>query len=91
MASAPQKASLVALAAKPQVKMIEIKLSQGAKPGKGGILPAAKITPEIAAIRGIPMGKDSRHYDIGNVTSIKSTAFAESAGNRSALRLTTLS
>ena len=65
---------LVALAAKPQVKMIEIKLSQGAKPGKGGILPAAKITPEIAAIRGIPMGKDSlspnRHYDIGNVTEL---------------------
>jgi glutamate synthase domain-containing protein 2 len=40
------------------VKMIEIKLSQGAKPGHGGILPAAKITPEIAEIRGIPMGVD---------------------------------
>lgn len=40
------------------VKAIEIKLSQGAKPGKGGVLPAAKITPEIAAIRGIPMGQD---------------------------------
>jgi glutamate synthase domain-containing protein 2 len=34
----------------PQVKMIEIKLSQGAKPGHGGILPAAKVTPEIARI-----------------------------------------
>jgi glutamate synthase domain-containing protein 2 len=42
----------------PQVKMIEIKISQGAKPGHGGVLPAAKITEEIAAIRGIPMGKD---------------------------------
>ena len=41
-----------------QVKMIEVKLSQGAKPSHGGILPAAKITPEIAKIRGIPMGKD---------------------------------
>jgi len=40
------------------VKMIEIKISQGAKPGHGGILPAAKITPEIAAIRGVPMGQD---------------------------------
>lgn len=40
-----------------QVKMIEIKLSQGAKPGQGGVLPAAKITPEIAEARGIPMGK----------------------------------
>jgi len=45
-------------AATPNVKMIEIKLSQGAKPGHGGILPAAKVTPEIAAIRGVPMGKD---------------------------------
>ena len=41
-----------------QVKMIEIKLSQGAKPGHGGVLPAAKVTPEIAATRGIPMGVD---------------------------------
>ena len=40
------------------VKMIEIKLSQGAKPGHGGILPAAKLTPEIAAIRGVPLGRD---------------------------------
>lgn len=40
------------------VKMIELKLSQGAKPGHGGILPASKVTPEIAEIRGIPMGKD---------------------------------
>ena len=40
------------------VRAIEIKLSQGAKPGMGGILPAAKVTPEIARIRGIPVGKD---------------------------------
>ena len=45
-------------AAGPQVKMVELKLSQGAKPGHGGVLPAAKITPEIAEIRGIPMGID---------------------------------
>ena len=51
-----------------QVRMFEIKLSQGAKPGKGGILPAAKITKEIAEIRGIPVGVSSispnRHADI---------------------------
>lgn len=40
------------------VKAIEIKLSQGAKPGLGGVLPAAKITPEISRIRGIPQGRD---------------------------------
>lgn len=45
-------------AASDQVKMIEIKLSQGAKPGHGGMLPAAKITPEIAEARGIPMDVD---------------------------------
>jgi glutamate synthase domain-containing protein 2 len=42
----------------PSVKMIEIKLSQGAKPGFGGILPAAKLTPEIATMRGVVMGED---------------------------------
>ncbi len=41
-----------------QVKMIEIKLSQGAKPGHGGVLPADKITPEISETRGVPMGQD---------------------------------
>ena len=45
-------------AADPQIKMIEVKMSQGAKPGHGGMLPAAKITPEIAEARGIPMGAD---------------------------------
>ena len=47
-----------AIIALPQVKMVEIKLAQGAKPGKGGVLPKEKITKEIAAIRGIPMGVD---------------------------------
>jgi len=42
----------------PQVKLIEIKMSQGAKPGHGGILPGPKVTPEIAATRGIPIGED---------------------------------
>ena len=45
-------------AADPTIKMIEIKLSQGAKPGHGGILPAKKVTPEIAAIRGVKLGQD---------------------------------
>ncbi|MBK6386823.1 MAG: FMN-binding glutamate synthase family protein [Rhodoferax sp.] len=42
----------------PQVKMIELKLSQGAKPGHGGVLPGPKVTPEIAAARGVPEGVD---------------------------------
>jgi glutamate synthase domain-containing protein 2 len=42
----------------PQIKMIEIKLSQGAKPGHGGVLPAAKVSEEIARARGVPMGSD---------------------------------
>lgn len=44
-------------ALEPQVKMIEVKLSQGAKPGHGGVLPAAKVTPEIAKTRGVPEGQ----------------------------------
>ncbi|MCF2871244.1 FMN-binding glutamate synthase family protein [Octadecabacter sp. G9-8] len=56
------------VAAHDQVKMIEIKLAQGAKPGKGGILPAAKISAEIADIRGLPRGKDgispNRHAEV---------------------------
>jgi glutamate synthase domain-containing protein 2 len=47
-----------ATAADPQVKMIELKLSQGAKPGHGGVLPGPKVTPEIAAARGVPVGVD---------------------------------
>ena len=45
-------------AADPQIKMVELKLSQGAKPGHGGVLPAAKVTEEISGIRGVPMGQD---------------------------------
>ncbi len=62
------------LAARPHVKAFEIKLSQGAKPGKGGVLPAAKVTEQIAAIRGIEPHKDSispnRHRDIANVEQL---------------------
>jgi glutamate synthase domain-containing protein 2 len=47
-----------AQAREPQVKMVEIKLSQGAKPGHGGVLPGAKVTPEIADARGVPVGVD---------------------------------
>ncbi len=61
---------LRAIAAHAQVKMFEIKLSQGAKPGKGGILPGGKVTPEIASIRGIAVGQDSispnRHPEINS-------------------------
>lgn len=56
------------IAAHDSVRMFEIKISQGAKPGKGGILPGAKVTGEISAIRGIPEGQDSlspnRHREI---------------------------
>ncbi|WP_163932720.1 FMN-binding glutamate synthase family protein [Paraferrimonas sp. SM1919] len=62
------------VAAHQQVKMFEIKLSQGAKPGKGGILPGHKVTAEIAAIRGIEQGKDSispnAHPEIKSVTDL---------------------
>jgi glutamate synthase domain-containing protein 2 len=67
-------AKLRAMAERPEVKMFELKLAQGAKPGKGGILPAAKITDEIAEIRGIPKAEDSispnRHRDAGNVAEL---------------------
>ncbi|MGQ0652671.1 MAG: FMN-binding glutamate synthase family protein [Betaproteobacteria bacterium] len=56
------------------VKAFEIKLSQGAKPGKGGVLPGRKVTPEIAQIRGIPEGRDSispnRHRDIASMSEL---------------------
>ncbi len=62
------------IASKPQVKMIELKLAQGAKPGKGGILPANKVTDEIAKIRGIATGQPSispnRHLDAGNLPEL---------------------
>ena len=58
------------IAAYETVRMFEIKMSQGAKPGKGGILPAAKVGEEIANIRGIPAFTDSispnRHPEIEN-------------------------
>ncbi len=58
----------------PQIRALEIKLSQGAKPGLGGILPAAKIMPEIANIRGIPMGRDcispSSHAEFHDADSL---------------------
>ncbi|WP_299433104.1 FMN-binding glutamate synthase family protein [uncultured Maribacter sp.] len=58
----------------PCIKAIEIKLSQGAKPGKGGVLPGAKITPEIAEIRGVEVGKDvlspATHKAFSNVKEL---------------------
>ncbi|HET6801522.1 MAG TPA: FMN-binding glutamate synthase family protein, partial [Casimicrobiaceae bacterium] len=67
-------ARLREIAAHESVRAFEIKLSQGAKPGKGGLLPGAKVTPLIAAIRGIPAGKDSispnRHTDIANMDQL---------------------
>ena len=47
-----------ATAANEQIKMVELKLSQGAKPGHGGVLPAAKVSEEISLTRGVPMGQD---------------------------------
>ncbi|HKJ61054.1 MAG TPA: FMN-binding glutamate synthase family protein [Hyphomicrobiales bacterium] len=68
---------LRAIAEHEQVRMIELKLSQGAKPGKGGILPAAKVTRQIAKIRGIPAHQDSispnRHPDINNLDDLLNT------------------
>jgi len=65
---------LADIAALPQVKMFEIKLSQGAKPGKGGMLPASKVNEEIAAIRSIPVGQASispnRHPEIGSIDEL---------------------
>ncbi|QDV87258.1 FMN-binding glutamate synthase family protein [Planctomycetes bacterium TBK1r] len=56
------------------IRAIEIKLSQGAKPGRGGLLPAAKITHEISKIRGVPMGKDcaspASHREFSDVDSM---------------------
>ncbi|SEW40229.1 Glutamate synthase domain-containing protein 2 [Cognatiyoonia koreensis] len=67
-------AKLRALADNPQVRMIEIKLAQGAKPGKGGILPGSKVTPEIADIRGIPEGQTSyspnRHKEVDDFSDL---------------------
>ena len=63
-----------AQAQSPQVKMIEVKLSQGAKPGHGGVLPKAKVSPEIAEARGVPMGQDcvspARHSAFSTPTEL---------------------
>ncbi|MEM9332382.1 MAG: FMN-binding glutamate synthase family protein [Pseudomonadota bacterium] len=62
------------VAAMPQIKMFEIKLAQGAKPGKGGILPAAKVNAEISRIRGIEEGQASispnRHPEINSIEDL---------------------
>mgnify|MGYP001773191239 CR=1 FL=1 len=67
-------ARLAKMAAIEQVKMFEIKLSQGAKPGKGGILPGDKVTAEIAEARGIPEGQASispnRHPEISSIDDL---------------------
>ncbi len=60
-------------AASDQVKMIEVKLSQGAKPGHGGVLPGAKVTAEIAAARGVPIGVDC-------ISPARHSAFSTPAG-----------
>jgi glutamate synthase (ferredoxin) len=69
------------------VKAIEIKLSQGAKPGKGGILPAAKVTHEVSEIRGIPIGKDclspNTHSEFSNVDEL--IDFIEKIANETGL------
>jgi glutamate synthase domain-containing protein 2 len=65
---------LRAVAAHERVRMFELKLSQGAKPGKGGILPGAKVTQEIARIRGIRVGMDAispnRHPDVASARDL---------------------
>ena len=75
------------VAAHPEVRMIEIKLSQGAKPGLGGLLPAAKVTPRIAALRGIPVGVDcwspTRHTAFGDADGL--LAFVELLADTSGL------
>jgi glutamate synthase domain-containing protein 2 len=67
-------ARLKDLVASAPVRALEVKLSQGAKPGLGGMLPGAKVTQEIADIRGIEPGKDclspSRHAEFGDVDSL---------------------
>jgi glutamate synthase (ferredoxin) len=85
------KFSLEVLAAKceryPAIRAIEIKLSQGAKPGKGGILPGAKVTPEIAGIRGVPVGQDvmspNHHNEFNSVDTL--IDFVESIAEKTGL------
>lgn len=65
---------LANIATRDQVKMFELKVSQGAKPGKGGILPGIKVTKQISEIRGIPKGEDSispnRHVEVSNASEL---------------------
>ncbi|MEP2617133.1 MAG: FMN-binding glutamate synthase family protein [Marinomonas sp.] len=65
---------LASVAEHENVRMFEIKMSQGAKPGKGGMLPGEKVTEEIAQIRGIPVGKDSNspngHPDVKSIDDL---------------------
>ena len=78
---------LADLCAEHPVRAIEIKLSQGAKPGLGGMLPAAKVTPEIAAARGVEAGRDcrspSRHSAFSDVDSLLD--FVETIAERTGL------
>lgn len=71
----------------PFVRAIEIKLSQGAKPGKGGVLPASKITREISRVRSVPMGKDvlspANHSAFSNIPEM--VDFIESIANNTGL------
>ena len=73
---------LIATVQENPIRAIEIKLSQGAKPGLGGILPAAKVSPEIAKARGIPPGEDclspTRHSAFGCVDELLD--FVENGG-----------
>jgi len=73
--------------ANPQIRAIEIKFSQGAKPGKGGVLPAAKVSPEIAEIRGIRPGEDcispNSHSEFSDVDTL--IDFIESIAERTGL------
>jgi len=75
------------VAENPQIRAIEIKLSQGAKPGKGGVLPGVKVTPEIAHIRAIPVGKDcispASHSEFHDVDSM--IAFIENLADKTGL------
>ena len=76
-----------AVAAHPTVRAVEIKISQGAKPGLGGLLPGPKVTPEIAALRGVPAGVDcvspARHSAFSDADSLLD--FAELLATESGL------
>lgn len=73
------KEKLEQLSKEDKIKMVEIKLSQGAKPGKGGLLPKEKITAEIAELRGVPMGEDvlSPAHHLECVDAVSTVKFIE--------------